>query len=71
MAGKLPAGVERVFEILKPKVDWRSVLRESLITGMGTRAVSTYQRPSRKHPELPGLRRFSHTEHLDIGGLIG
>jgi len=30
MAGKLPAGVERVFEILKPKVDWRSVLRESL-----------------------------------------
>jgi predicted metal-dependent peptidase len=58
MAGKLPAGVERFFEVLKPKVDWRSVLRESLITGMGTRAVSTYQRPSRKHPELPGLRRF-------------
>jgi len=59
MAGKLPAGIERLFEVLRPKVDWRSALREALVTGMGMRAVSTYQRPSRKHPELPGLKRFS------------
>jgi len=59
MAGKLPAGIERLFEVLRPKVDWRSALREALVTGMGMKAVSTYQRPSRKHPELPGLKRFS------------
>jgi predicted metal-dependent peptidase len=59
MAGRLPAGIERFFEVIKPKVDWRSILRESLITGMGMKAVSTYHRPSRKHPELPGLKRFS------------
>jgi predicted metal-dependent peptidase len=74
MAGKAPLGLERFFEVLKPKVDWRSVLRETLITGMGMKAVSTYLRPSRKHPELPGLRRFAIPTIwvlADLSGSIG
>jgi len=57
--GKSPAGLERVFQLLKPKVDWRSLLRQSLITGMGSVAASTWIKASRKHPELPGLRRYA------------
>jgi predicted metal-dependent peptidase len=74
MAGRAPVGLERFFEVLKPKVDWRSVLRETLITGMGMKAVSTYLRPSRKHPELPGLRRFTIPTIwvlADLSGSIG
>jgi predicted metal-dependent peptidase len=74
MAGRAPVGLERFFEVLKPRVDWRSVLRETLITGMGMKAVSTYLRPSRKHPELPGLRRFvipTIWVLADLSGSIG
>jgi len=58
-AGSLPVGVERFFDFLRPKVNWRTLLREVLSSGFGSKVVSTYIRPSRKHEDLPGLRRFS------------
>ncbi|MEM2365666.1 MAG: VWA-like domain-containing protein [Nitrososphaerota archaeon] len=59
MAGKFPAGLERLFDILRPRINWRRLLKQALTSGMGSKVVSTYLRPSRKHPELPGLRRLT------------
>lgn len=58
-AGKIPAGLERLFGVLRPKINWRRLLKQSLVSGMGSKVVSTYSRPSRKHQLLPGLRRLT------------
>lgn len=60
MAGTIPAALRRVVErLLRPKVDWRSLLRQAFRYGMGRTVVSTWKRPSRKLPVFPGLRRFT------------
>jgi predicted metal-dependent peptidase len=74
-AGTLPAGLERIIDdILKAKVDWRSILRESVRVGLGRTIVSTYKRPSRKHQDIAGHQRYTlpHTWVLvDTSGSIG
>ena len=53
---------------------WQSMLRQCFRNGFGKHVISTYKRPSRKHPALPGLRRFTiPTVHylIDCSGSIG
>jgi predicted metal-dependent peptidase len=76
LAGKVPEALKRVVdEILQPKVDWRSLLRQAFTDGLGKTVVSTYKRPSRKFPDAyPGIRRFTFpTVHIliDASGSIG
>jgi predicted metal-dependent peptidase len=59
-AGKLPAGVERLFdEVLKPKVNIRALFRQAIRSGLGRMVVSDWTRPSRKNPDLPGVKRLT------------
>jgi len=59
--GKLPGDLKRLVDmLLKPKVDWRSMLRQAFRVGLGRVVVSTWRRPSRKTADFPGLRRFTY-----------
>ena len=72
--GTVPFGLTRIVnELLKPKVDWRILLRQILRSGLGKIYISTYRRKSRKHPDLPGLKKFTNpTVHIlvDTSGSI-
>jgi len=58
--GTVPLGLERMVEsILKPKIDWRSLLKQAMRIGLGKVVVETYRRPSRKHDDFPGMRKYS------------
>jgi len=60
MAGNIPASLKRIVdELLKSKVDWRSMLRQTFRNGFGRTVVSSYLRPSRKHPAFPGVKRYT------------
>jgi predicted metal-dependent peptidase len=58
-AGKIPAGAEIVFELLRPKVNWRALLRQAILQGPGLQVIATWKRPHRKIPnDLPGQMRL-------------
>lgn len=60
MAGKLPLGVERILEdFLKSKVDWKSLIKKQILDGLGRSVVSSWKRPSRKHPMVPGIKHLT------------
>jgi len=73
--GKLPAGFERLFdEVLKPGVNIRGLFRQAIRSGLGRMVVSDWTRPSRKNPDLPGVRRLtipSIFALVDTSGSIG
>ena len=75
MAGRIPGWAERVLsEILKPKVQWRRLLRALLTKGMGKKVKRTWSRPSRKHPSFPGkelLKAEKVVILVDTSGSIG
>jgi predicted metal-dependent peptidase len=58
MAGQLPAGLERLLErILKPKIDWKSIIKKEILNGLGRMVISDWRKRSRKFPGvLPGIR---------------
>ena len=57
--GKLPAGAEIAFELLRPKVNWRALLRQAILQGPGLQVITTWKRPHRKIPnDLPGQMRL-------------
>jgi predicted metal-dependent peptidase len=59
-AGKTPGGLEReISAVLRPKVNWREVLRVALREGYGRTVMQDWRRESRRVPGLPGVRRFS------------
>jgi predicted metal-dependent peptidase len=59
-AGKLPAGAEIAFELLRPKVNWRALLRQAILQGPGLQLITTWKRPHRKVPiDLPGYARLA------------
>lgn len=47
-AGKLPGGIERIFEIGESQVEWDTRLTAALINGLRGKVVGTYRVPSRK-----------------------
>ena len=59
-AGKTPGGLDReISVVLKPKVNWRVVLRTALHEGYGRTVMQDWRRESRRVPGLPGVRRFT------------
>jgi predicted metal-dependent peptidase len=73
--GRLPGWAERLLnEILPPSVDWRSVLRKKLTSGMGIKVRKTWARPNKKLPSLlPGKDTHGLTNVLvlvDTSGSI-
>ena len=68
-AGTVPAALERlVEEILKPKVDWRRLLREKLRAFIGSDYLPSWHRLNKK---LPGLRPGKkYIETNDIIALV-
>ncbi|MFP3209532.1 MAG: VWA-like domain-containing protein [Nitrososphaeria archaeon] len=59
-AGKTPGGLEReISAVLRPKVNWRVVLRTALYEGYDRTVVQDWRRESRRVPGLPGVRRFT------------
>jgi predicted metal-dependent peptidase len=73
--GTVPAGIERaISSMLEPKVNWKTLVKQAFVTGMGKTVAGTYRRPSRKIPLLPGLQRFTYpTVHflVDTSGSMG
>jgi len=73
--GSLPAELERlVNEILRPKVDWRRLIRSAVVKGLGKRIRRTWSRPNKKLPDkLPGretLRSGRVVVLVDTSGSI-
>ena len=60
LAGSLPGFFERyINELLKPKVNWRTILRQSMTSWISRSYIQTWQKPSRKFKDAPGYRRIS------------
>jgi len=67
MVGKVPAGIERYVEaVLKPKIDWRKVLRDSILPMIPQ--DYTYLKPSRRSIStgvyLPSIAKDRYLEAL-------
>ena len=57
--GKEPAGVDVFFRLLKPKINWRTLLRQAILQGPGLQVLTTWRRPHRKIPnDIPGYTRL-------------
>ncbi|MFP3138053.1 MAG: VWA-like domain-containing protein [Nitrososphaeria archaeon] len=73
-AGRAPGWLEReVSAVLRPKVDWRVVLRTALREGYGRTLVQDWRRESRRVPGLPSVRWFSRPRTwvlVDVSGSI-
>lgn len=74
LVGNVPLGLQRlVNNLLESKIDWKVLLRQAIHDGLGKLVVTTWKRPSRKHEDFPGIRRFTYpTVHclVDCSGSI-
>jgi len=74
-AGTVPGWAERIVdEILKPKVDWRRLLRAALEKGLGKKVRRSWMKPSRKGEPFPGkelLNMSTVAVAVDTSGSIG
>jgi len=60
LAGKVPAGLQILIDkMLKAKVNWKDVLRQTCRVGMGKTFVTSWRRPHRKIEQFPGSHRFT------------
>jgi len=58
-AGTSPGELQRVVEeSLKPRVNWRSQLKNGLRDAVGRTVVCTWERPSRRYATFPGIKRL-------------
>jgi predicted metal-dependent peptidase len=73
--GRVPASLKRIVDgLLRPQVPWHSIMRQAFRAGFGRTVVSSYRRPSRKHSDFPGIKRYAlqRTWNLiDTSGSIG
>ena len=60
LRGTMPVGLQRlVDELLRPKLPWRTLLKQALKDGLGRTKTQSWKRPSRRHPDYPGHRRLT------------
>ncbi|MEM2618265.1 MAG: VWA domain-containing protein [Candidatus Hadarchaeales archaeon] len=60
LAGTVPAGLERaVREILRPRINPKSLIKQMVREGLDSTVVSDWKRPSRRYEGLPGIKRFT------------
>ena len=74
VAGREPLGamLAEINSILKPKVDWRALLRTAVSIGL-QKHISTWKRLSRKSDNFPGFQRYGLKEVyalIDTSGSI-
>ena len=73
--GRVPASLKRIVDgLLRPQVPWHSIMRQAFRAGFGRTVVSSYKRPSRKHPDFPGIIRYAQQKTwnlIDTSGSIG
>lgn len=67
-AGTVPEGIERLInELLKPKVNWKAIIRKDLSGFFGSRHRYSWKRMSKKQPGLvPGRKRFGSNGNVLI-----
>jgi predicted metal-dependent peptidase len=75
-AGTVPEGIERLInELLKPKVDWRTIIRKDLSGFFGSKHRFSWKKMSKKQPGLvPGRKIIAKGDVLvlvDTSGSIG
>ena len=60
LAGRVPAGLQQLIDkMLKAKVNWKDVLRQTCRVGMGKTFITSWIRPHRKIESFPGSHRFT------------
>jgi predicted metal-dependent peptidase len=73
-AGRKPAWATIVLdEILKPKLNWKRLLRRALSKGIGKKVKRTWTRPSRKYSLFPGKELLKSSDIIvlmDTSGSI-
>jgi predicted metal-dependent peptidase len=58
--GHDPAGIDVFFKLLKPKINWRTLLRQAIVHGNGLQIISTWKKVHRKIPmDIPGHIRLT------------
>jgi len=58
-AGRGAGALERLVErLLQSQVPWQTLFRSAIREGLGKTVLSTWRRPSRRFPALPGLKRL-------------
>jgi len=58
--GTMPAGLQRIVnEILRPKVPWKVLLKQSLRDGLGRTRTQSWKKLSRRHKDYPGNKRLT------------
>ncbi|MEM2660936.1 MAG: VWA-like domain-containing protein [Nitrososphaeria archaeon] len=58
--GKTTDSLNRlVNQILKPKINWKVMLRQAINVGYDKCSVTTWKKPNRKHNDLPGYIKYS------------
>jgi len=59
MAGSVPGSLQRLVDkTLKSEVRWETLFRQTMRIGFGRNVIDTWRRPSRRHPNYPGLKRI-------------
>ena len=75
ISGASLSGIEEriLKELLKPKVNWEQILRQSLYNYIMKYVVSTWTRPNRKIQYYPGIKKISVPDvwaFIDVSGSI-
>lgn len=58
--GVMPAGLQRLVDaILRPKIPWKTLLRQTLKEGLGKTSTMSWKKLSRRHKDYPGKKRLT------------
>ena len=75
LRGTMPAGLARIVdELLRPKVPWKTLLKQALRDGLGRTSTQSWKKLSRRHKDFPGKRRLTTPTvwvGVDTSGSIG
>lgn len=75
MRGTMPAGLQRLVDsLLRPKLPWKTLLKQALKDGLGRTKTESWKRLSRRHRDFPGHKRLTTPTvwvGVDTSGSIG
>lgn len=75
MRGTMPVGLQRLVDnILRPKIPWKTLLRQALKEGLGRTTTQSWKKLSRRHRDYPGNKRLTTPTvwvGVDTSGSIG
>jgi predicted metal-dependent peptidase len=75
MRGTLPVGLQRLVDaVLRPKIPWKTLLKQALKDGLGRTSTQSWKKLSRRHRDFPGKKRLVTPTvwvGVDTSGSIG